>query len=152
MGYIMDLRKIVGSRPLVMTGASVILLNQKNRLLLQLRKDNNCWGLAGGSLEPGETLEEVAKRELFEETGLSANKLILFNVFSGEEFYYKYPHGDEVYNVITTYICTDYDGELKINNDEVKDLHFFDVHKIPPNINPPDLLVIKEFINSSLLD
>ena len=152
MGYIMDLRKIVGSRPLVMTGASVILLNQKNRLLLQLRKDNNCWGLAGGSLEPGETLEEVAKRELFEETGLSANKLILFNVFSGEEFYYKYPHGDEVYNVITTYICTDYDGELKIDNDEVKDLRFFDVHKIPQNISPPDLLVIKEFINSSLLD
>jgi hypothetical protein len=86
---------------------------------------------------------------LYEETGLIANKLKLFNVFSGEEFYDKYPHGDEVYNVITTYICTDYHGELKIDNEEVIDLRFFDVHQIPPNINPPDLLVIREFINAN---
>ncbi|MBY0099628.1 NUDIX hydrolase [Mesobacillus maritimus] len=149
MGHIMDLRKIVGSRPLVMTGACVILLDQNNRLLLQLRKDNGCWGLAGGSLEPGETLEEVAKRELFEETGLIANHLTLFHVFSGEDFYYQYPHGDEVYNVIATYICTDYHGELTIDNEEVLDLRFFDVQQMPPNISPPDLLVIKEFMNNS---
>ncbi|MGD6831228.1 NUDIX hydrolase [Sutcliffiella halmapala] len=151
MGYIIDLRKIVGSRPLVITGASVILLDKNNRLLLQLRKDNNCWGLAGGSLEPGETLEEAAKRELLEETGLVANELQLFKIFSGEEFYYKYPHGDEVYNVIATYICTDYDGEIRIDNDEVKELRFFNVNQIPSNISPPDLIVIREFIYSTLL-
>jgi 8-oxo-dGTP pyrophosphatase MutT (NUDIX family) len=66
-----------------MVGACVILLNKNQEILLHLRKDNNCWGLAGGSLEMGETLEQVAKRELWEETGLVANKLQLFNVFSG---------------------------------------------------------------------
>ncbi|MBU8771635.1 NUDIX hydrolase [Cytobacillus oceanisediminis] len=148
MGYVMDLRKIVGSRPLVITGASVIVLDKNNRLLLQLRKDNNCWGLAGGSLEPGETLEEVAKRELLEETGLTANDLRLFNIYSGDEFYYKYPHGDEVYNVIASYICTDYDGELTIDNEEVNDLRFYHVHEIPSNISPPDRKVIEDYINS----
>jgi 8-oxo-dGTP pyrophosphatase MutT (NUDIX family) len=148
MGYVMDLRKIVGNRPLVITGASVIVLDKNNRLLLQLRKDNNCWGLAGGSLEPGETLEEVAKRELLEETGLTANDLRLFNIYSGDEFYYKYPHGDEVYNVITAYICTDYDGELTIDNEEVNDLRFYHVHDIPSNISPPDRKVIEDYINS----
>jgi hypothetical protein len=49
MGYIMDLRKVVGNRPLIMVGASVILLDSSNRMLLQLRTDNNSWGLAGGS-------------------------------------------------------------------------------------------------------
>src|SRR4051812_13168743 len=112
MNYIMDLRKLVGSRPLIMAGANVILLDSRYRLLMQLRKDNNCWGLAGGSLELGETLEAAAKRELLEETGLVANELELFNIFSGEDFYYKYPHGDEVYNVIATYVCADYQGEL----------------------------------------
>ncbi|RBP89982.1 ADP-ribose pyrophosphatase YjhB (NUDIX family) [Cytobacillus firmus] len=148
MSYVMDLRKIVGSRPLVITGASVIVLDKNSRLLLQLRKDNNCWGLAGGSLEPGETLEEVAKRELLEETGLAANDLRLFNIYSGDEFYYKYPHGDEVFNVITAYICTDYDGELTVDNEEVNDLRFFHVHEIPSNISPPDRKVLKEYINS----
>ncbi|EWG12826.1 NTP pyrophosphohydrolase [Cytobacillus firmus DS1] len=123
-------------------------MDKNNRLLLQLRMDNNCWALAGGSLEPGETLEEVAKRELFEETGLTANDLQLFNIYSGEEFYYKYPHGDEVYNVITAYICTKYDGEITMDSEEVKDLRFFHVHAIPSNISPPDRRVIKDFINS----
>ncbi|MGD6903383.1 NUDIX hydrolase [Bacillus infantis] len=151
MGYIMDLRKIVGSRPLIMAGASVIILDQNNKLLLQLRTDNHCWGLTGGSLEPGESLEEAAKREMYEETGLAAKNLKLFNVFSGEEFYYKLPHGDEVYNVTATYICNDFDGELRIDHEEVVNLAFFDVDQLPSNISPPDRPVIREFINASLL-
>ena len=31
MGYILDLRKELGSRPLIMAGAGVILLNEKKR-------------------------------------------------------------------------------------------------------------------------
>ena len=151
MGYIMDLRKIVGSRPLIMAGACVILVNSNNELLLQLRKDNNCWGLAGGSLEIGESLEQVAKRELHEETGLIANILSLFNVYSGEDFYYKYPHGDEVYNLVTAYICRDYEGVLKRDENEVEELKFFKLTEIPSNISPPDLPIIKEFLQNSFL-
>ncbi|MBC6973656.1 NUDIX hydrolase [Bacillus sp. Xin] len=146
MGYIMDLRKVVGSRPLIMAGACVVLLYKNHKLLLQLRKDNNCWGLPGGSLECGETLEEVAKRELYEETGLIANNLRLFNIFSGKEFYYKYPHGDEVYNVVAAYICNDYEGELKIDKREVENLHFFDLSELPSNISPPDFPIVKELM------
>ena len=152
MGYIMDLRKLVGSRPLIMAGACVIVLNKDNRILLQLRKDNNCWGLAGGSLEMGESLEQVAKRELLEETGLVANKLELFNVYSGEKFYYKYPHGDEVYNVVTAYICNDYEGVLNKEESEVKELYFFHFNELPSNINPPDLPIIQEYIQNCIFN
>lgn len=143
----MDLRKVIGCRPIIMTGASVILINTNNELLLQLRKDNNCWGLPGGSMELGETLEEAAIRELFEETGLTANELKLYNVFSGQEFYYKYPHGDEVYNVIAVYTCTDYKGELIKEEAEVKDLRFFHYDHLPSNISPPDISIIKGFFS-----
>ncbi|SDT24201.1 NUDIX domain-containing protein [Paenibacillaceae bacterium GAS479] len=108
MGYILDLRQIVGSRPLIMAGACMIVVNKQNEILLQLREDNGLWGLLGGSLEPGESMEEVARRELFEETGLHAGNITLFNVFSGKELYYQYPHGDEVYNVVAAYICHEY--------------------------------------------
>lgn len=142
----MDLRKVVGSRPLIMVGASVILLDSSNRLLLQLRTDNNAWGLPGGSLEMGENLVEVAKRELYEETGLIANKLEFLNMFSGKEFYYKYPHGDEVYNVISTYICTDYIGDLKMDESEAKELCFFHLDRLPSTISLPDFPIITQFI------
>ncbi|WP_214484196.1 NUDIX hydrolase [Bacillus sp. SM2101] len=146
MGYIMDLRKLVGNCPLIMVGASVILLDKSNRVLLQLRKDNRRWGLPGGSSEMGETLEEVARRELFEETGLTANSLKLFNVFSGEEFYYKYPNGDEVYNVVSVFICTSFDGVCKKDVSEVADLQFFHLNELPEKINPPDYPIIKEYL------
>lgn len=150
MGYIKELRNIVGSRPLIMVGACVILINNKNELLLQLRKDNQCWGLSGGSMEIGETLEQVAKRELFEETGLTANNLMLLEVFSGQDLYYQYPHGDEVYNVVAAYICKDYKGIIKAEENEVADLKFFHINSIPSNISPPDLPIIREYIRSQM--
>ena len=73
--YIMDLRKIVGHRPLLQVGASVIVEDEDNRILLQLRSDNHCWGYPGGSVELDEEVENAAKRELFEETGLIAHDL-----------------------------------------------------------------------------
>ena len=111
--YIMDLRKIVGHRPLLQVGASVIVEDEAGRILLQKRSDNNCWGYAGGSVELDENVEDAAKRELLEETGLTANSLELFGVFSGKELHYIYPNGDEVSNVDIVYICRDYTGTLK---------------------------------------
>ena len=56
--YIMDLRKIVGHRPLLQVGASVIVEDEKGWILLQKRSDNHCWGYAGGSVELDETVED----------------------------------------------------------------------------------------------
>lgn len=47
-GYILDLRKIVGHRPLIQTGASVLVEDNEGRILLQLRHDNQCRGYPGG--------------------------------------------------------------------------------------------------------
>lgn len=150
MGYIMDLRKIVGTQPIIMVGACVLVVDESNRILLQLRKDNHCWGLAGGSMEPGEFLEQVARRELLEETGLIAKELELFNIYSGKDFYYKYPHGDEVYNVVAAYLCKDYIGELIREENEVVELKFFELGELPLKISPPDKPIIKEFFEKMM--
>lgn len=46
-------------------------------ILLLRRTDNRCWGLPGGAIEPGETLEDAARRERQEETGLVLSQLPL---------------------------------------------------------------------------
>ncbi|GJM78732.1 hypothetical protein HMSSN139_12280 [Paenibacillus sp. HMSSN-139] len=93
MGYISELRKLVGTRPIIMVGVSVIVKNPEGQVLLQKRTDSLDWGTLGGSMELGETFEETARRELFEEAGLQAEELIFITNFSGEDFYYKYPMG-----------------------------------------------------------
>ena len=148
--YIMDLRKIVGHRPLMQVGASVIVEDKEGRILLQLRSDNHCWGYAGGSVELDEVVEEAAKRELFEETGLIANNLELFGVFSGADTHYIYPNGDEVSNVDIVYVCKDYSGELLCQQGEVDDLRFFEIDKIPYNISKPIEKQLKQYIASKL--
>ena len=61
---ILDLRKVVGYRPLIQTGAGVIVVDAAGRVLLQRRSDNGCWDYAGGSMELGEEAEETAQPPL----------------------------------------------------------------------------------------
>ena len=81
MNYLGDLRKLVGHRPLLMVGATVLIVDDENRLLLLKRVDNECWGPPGGAVELGEVVEEAAKRETLEETGLEIGKMT-FTAFS----------------------------------------------------------------------
>lgn len=147
MGYIMDLRKVVGHRPLIQCGASVIVENEEMSILLQLREDNRCWGLPGGSVEIDEVVEETAKRELFEETGLVAESLRLFQVFSGKELHYTYPNGDEVSNIDIVFICNQYSGALTIDLSESRDLKFFNMNELPANISEPQKKVIQTYVD-----
>ena len=146
--YIMDLRKIVGHRPLLQVGASVIVEDAQGRILLQLRKDNHLWGYAGGSVELDEVVEEAAKRELKEETGLTAHNLELFGVFSGKDTHYVYPNGDEVSNIDIVFLCKEYSGDLVCQEDEVEALQFFAPDQIPDKISPPVLTPILKWVAS----
>lgn len=144
--YIMDLRKVVGHAPLLQCAGSVIIENEKGEILLGKRTDNHKWGYAGGSIELNETVEECAKRELFEETGLIADELEFFMVNSGPEVHYIYPNGDEVYNVEIIYLCRKYHCTLKRQEEEVEELRFFALADIPVEISDPIAPVVRKYI------
>jgi ADP-ribose pyrophosphatase YjhB (NUDIX family) len=139
---------MIGKKPLMICGASVIIVRD-GKILLQKRKDNGCWSYHGGCLELGEELEDAAKRELFEETGLKVNIMDLYGVFSGPDLHYKYPNGDEVYNVDVVYVCDDFEGELKADEKEVSELKWFLPCEIPENLSPPVAMIIHRFVSGS---
>ena len=144
-GYIKAMRKKIGHDRLMVVGAGVFIYKD-GKVLLQKRKDNLCWAIHGGIIEIGEKVEDAAKRELFEETGLIANKLELLGIFSGENMMYTYPNGDEVCIVSAIYVCQDYSGELLYETDETLELKWFDMDSLPQNISPPDVEPINAFI------
>jgi len=131
MGYITDLRKHVGHDPLIGVGATTLLFNDKNELLLNLRSDTKTWGIPGGSMELYETIEETAIRELKEETGICANSLELVTVLSGKDFYFEYPNGDKMCTVIVLFKVMNYTGTLNVSDDESAALKFFPLTNLP---------------------
>ena len=132
--YILDLRKLVGHRPLLQVGASVLIEDGEGRLLLQRRADCHQWGYHGGSVELDENVEDAARRELREETGLTAGRLTLFGVYSGPEMHFIYPNGDEVSDIDHVFLCTDYTGTLCPQPGEVEELRFFAWDELPEDI------------------
>jgi hypothetical protein len=95
MGYIEDLREIVGNRPLILVGAMVCVIDERGKILLQKRPEG-IWGLPGGLLELGESVEEAGRREVFEETGIEIGQLLLVEIFSGKQYFRKLQNGDKV--------------------------------------------------------
>lgn len=144
MNYVMDLRKKIGHDPIIMVAAGVLLLNENNELLLQRRVDNGFWGYPGGAMELGESFEECAIREVFEETGLICKDLEVFEVESGSDCHYIYPNGDEVYIVSTIYVCQKYTGELKVDCDEATEQKFFSLNHLPDNLSPMQIKSIEK--------
>ncbi|WP_436878026.1 NUDIX domain-containing protein [Mammaliicoccus sciuri] len=92
MDYISSLRDKVGHAPVILVGALVLIFNKDKQLLLQLRSDNESWGLPGGTMELGESFEEAATREVYEETNLEIQNLKFITNFSGKDYHMVYPN------------------------------------------------------------
>jgi ADP-ribose pyrophosphatase YjhB (NUDIX family) len=146
-----DLRQLVGNRPLIMVGATLLMLNQKSQLLMIKRTDNGCWGVPGGAMELGENLENTVKRETQEEIGVEVKDLELFGVYSGQDLYYQYPNGAEVYNVSVVYVTRSTSEALKINPDEHSEYRYFDIHNLPAEISPPIKPILQDFVSRKSL-
>ena len=79
----------------IVTGGAIIR-DKLGRILMQKRSDYGNWGLPGGGMEAGESIEETMIREVFEETGLLVKQHELYSVYSGSRMKYRYPDGNEV--------------------------------------------------------
>jgi len=144
MEYIRQLRQYIGHAPVLMVGAAILIVDDRNRLLLMKRSNSGCWGPPGGAVAPGEVVETAARRETREETRLEIGETSLFGAFSGPELYYKYSNGDEVYNVTIVYLSRDFTGEIQLNNEHTE-WNWFALKDIPDNLSPPIKPVIEMF-------
>ncbi|GFZ93373.1 DNA mismatch repair protein MutT [Paenibacillus marchantiophytorum] len=149
MSYVEELRKIVGTIPLILVGSVVIITDEENKILLQKRMHHPVgrYGLPGGLMELGESTIETAQREVYEETGLTVRNLKLIDVFSGKENFIKAPNGDEFYVVVTAYWTKEYSGTLEVNDEESMSLEFFNIDDLPENIAKSHREMINKYRN-----
>lgn len=102
----------------------VLVIKRKNHPF------KDCWALPGGFSDPGETLEESAVRELFEETSV---KTFVENIVQVKT--YSAPDRDPRGRIISTAFATYMDRNIikPFANDDAVEYRFMSVKKIVNN-------------------
>jgi len=101
--YIKRLREVIGTDLIFVPAVTTIVSDADDRVLLVYETDADGWSTPGGALEVDERPEAGARREVFEETGLTIRIDGIETVLGGPEFHAHYKNGDEVAYVTTVY-------------------------------------------------
>lgn len=139
--YVAELRQAVGSRLLLLPGASALVRDAAGGLLFQRRSDDGRWSLPAGALDPGETPAEAAEREVREETGLVVRATEVAAVFGGRANRHTYPNGDEAEYLEIVFECEVLGGALRGRDDESVELRYWPA-EVAPTLGlpyPPEL-------------
>ena len=115
----------------------VILLNDRGQILMQLRDDKptitdpNCWAVPGGGQDPGESLEQAARREILEETAYTLGEVRLAHERDLDR-----GHGFVEHQA---YFLARYDGRQPLECHEGQRLEFIDPERLDSLRLTPDL-------------
>ncbi|GAA2269680.1 MULTISPECIES: NUDIX hydrolase [Kitasatospora] len=127
--FLADLRSFVGTRPLWLSAVTAVVVDEQDRLLLNLRSDTGRWALIGGILDPGEEPADAMVRECLEETGVTVLPEALTSVTVSE--LQQYPNGDQAQYLDLTFRCRPVSGEARVNDDESTEVGWFRLDALP---------------------
>ncbi|KRF10181.1 hypothetical protein ASG89_01180 [Paenibacillus sp. Soil766] len=141
--YIKELRDRTGDLPLILVRPTLILTNNEGEILL-VRHNDDSWGLPGGLLEPGESVEDALRREMVEELNIIIKDMDFFHIFSDARFYIK----SRTHYVAITYTTNKYEGTIQPDRNEVIEYGYFKPNKLPEKTMEMIKIIIKEFTDT----
>ncbi|MFF7233472.1 NUDIX domain-containing protein [Streptomyces sioyaensis] len=78
----------------LVVAASAVVTDEKGRVLLQRRRDNDLWALPGGGMDMADSLPDTAVRETKEETGLDVEITGLVGTYTDPRHVIAYTDGE----------------------------------------------------------
>jgi NAD+ diphosphatase len=116
--------------------AAIVLVHDGPRLLLTHVGNRPFWALVAGFLEPGETLEQCAAREVREETGIAIDEIEYF----GSQ---PWPFPSQV---MVGFHARYAGGEILVDRTELDEAKWFAHDELPPL--PPRLSIARRLIEA----
>lgn len=122
--------------------AAVTILARQQKVLLVRRANQpgyGLWSVPGGYVDRGEVVEEAAKREVLEETGLIVDLDGLVGLFSAK--------GKPV--IVAAFSGIERGGQL-VSGPETLDVGFFALDSLPPMAFPGDAGILRAWAKRNL--
>ena len=121
----------------VSVSAVVRRRGEPDQILLMKRSDNEHWGLPGGYVEPGESVQSAAQREVREETGYEIEVGRLVGVYSDPRMQViDYGGGRRVHAINLCFEAVAGAQRELETPDETLELGFFAVDALPEPLVP----------------
>ena len=133
--YAGQLRALVGARLLKLPGACVLIQSDKGEILLERSIGRDHYRLIGGLAEARESMEQCARREVLEETGLTLGRLIPFGFGDNPAYIGALPNGHVMHSLTMLFYTSTYSGELVLDTDEIAHCDWYAWSALPDNLS-----------------
>jgi 8-oxo-dGTP pyrophosphatase MutT (NUDIX family) len=128
-------------------GASAIVTDDKGRVLLHQRSDNERWALPGGAMDIGETIAQCAEREVREETGLTVKAYRVVGIYSDPGHVFAYSDGEVRQEFSVCFACQILSGEIS-KSDESLQVKFWPAEELDSlDMHPSIRLRISHYLS-----
>ncbi|PMP88250.1 MAG: NUDIX hydrolase [Roseiflexus castenholzii] len=122
-------------------GVRALAVRDDQVLLVRHRSGATPWGLPGGAVDPHERLEEAARRETYEESGVTAETQRVLGVYDAFNFNYV--------NYIVVFVFSAQGEPGPPHSIEIAEARFFPFHDLPNGIDPGSRRRIDEYLSGA---
>lgn len=119
--------------------AAAVVVNDSGEVLLlnHVLRPKSGWGFPGGFLDAGEQPADAIKREVFEETGINLNSLILYRVRTTRR------HLEIIFLARSS-------DDAKVSSREIYELGWFGADKLPHGVTRAQKSLIREVLHREI--
>ena len=120
----------------IVPGNSACVVRPDGKILLQQRSDHRLWGLPGGAVDIGESLESSMLREVREESGYVVEIVRLVGIYSDPaDQIVSYPDGNVIHYISAHFECRIAGGHPRVDDESLQQ-RWVDPRSLPRQFVP----------------